>query len=339
MKPTHRFILCLLCPTLLLLTVIGAGRTLAADLGPVAPKPLFRDPVYDGAADPVLVWDRAERKWLMFYTNRRANVPNTPGVSWVHGTPIGIAESADGGAIWKYRGTAKIDYGQPDYTFWAPEVVYREGVYHMFLAVVPGTFTDWNHPRDIVHLTSLDLTHWKYQSTLKLASDRVIDPCVLQLPNGTWRMWYNNERDHKSTYYADSPDLSTWQDGGKVVSDKSGEGPVAFRWKGSYWLIVDLWQGLAVYRSDDALHWTRQAENLLAGAGRGTDDGAKGDHADVVVSGDRAFLFYFTQFGRRSSIQVVEMTLKNGVITCDRDSPTHICLLPPTEVTRKSEVT
>ena len=337
MKPAHRFVLCLLLPALLLLPIMAASRALAADSGPgpVAPKPLFRDPVYDGAADPVLVWDRAERKWLMFYTNRRANVPDTPGVSWVHGTPVGIAESADGGATWKYRGTAKIEYGKPDYTFWAPEVVYRDGVYHMFLAVVPGTFTDWNHPRDIVHLTSMDLIHWKYQSTLKLASDRVIDPCVLQLPNGTWRMWYNNERDHKSTYYADSPDLSTWQDGGKTVGDKSGEGPVAFRWKGYYWLIVDVWQGLAVYRSDDALHWTRQAGNLLAGAGHGADDGAKGDHADVVVSGDRAFLFYFTQFNRRSSIQVVEMALKDGVITCDRDSPTHIHLLPPTETTQK----
>ena len=338
MNTRHRCTARRLLPALLALPFMAlgfAGRAPAADSGPIAPKPLFRDPVYDGAADPTLVWDRAERKWLMFYTNRRANVPATPGVSWVHGTPIGIAESADGGATWKYRGTAKIEYGKPGYTFWAPEVVYRDGTYHMFLAVVPGTFTDWNHPRDIVHLTSADLTHWKYQSTLKLASDRVIDPCVLRLPNGAWRMWYNNERDRKSTYYADSPDLSTWQDGGKAVGDKSGEGPVAFRWKGSYWLIVDVWQGLAVYRSDDAMHWTRQAENLLAGVGQGADDGAKGDHADVVVSGDQAFLFYFTQFGRRSSIQAVEMVLKDGVITCDRDSPTHIRLLPPTEVTLK----
>ncbi len=41
----------------------------------------------------------------MFHTNRRANVANTPGVTWVHGTRIGIAESSDGGATWEYRGT------------------------------------------------------------------------------------------------------------------------------------------------------------------------------------------------------------------------------------------
>jgi len=35
----------------------------------------------------------------MFYTNRRANVTDAPGVSWVHGTPIGIAESSDGGHV------------------------------------------------------------------------------------------------------------------------------------------------------------------------------------------------------------------------------------------------
>jgi len=42
--------------------------------GKTANKPLFRDPLYDGAADPVVVWNRRERKWFMLYTNRRANL-------------------------------------------------------------------------------------------------------------------------------------------------------------------------------------------------------------------------------------------------------------------------
>src|SRR3954471_13132640 len=50
-------------------------RSAEAPAGKIAPKPLFRDPVVDGAADPSIVYDRAEQKWLMFYTNRRANVP------------------------------------------------------------------------------------------------------------------------------------------------------------------------------------------------------------------------------------------------------------------------
>jgi hypothetical protein len=60
----------------------------------------------------------------------------------------------------------------------------------------------------------------------------------------------------------------------------------------------------------------------------------------VVVSGDRAFLFYFTHPGRRlgtpkdgaeqrrSSIQVVELELKDGWLACDRDQPTHVLLNP-----------
>src|SRR5690348_11486749 len=81
--------------------------------GKIATRPLFRDPVFDGAADPALVWHRARKKWLMFYTNRRAGATELPGFSWVHGTKIGIAESADGGATWRYAGTAEVSTARP----------------------------------------------------------------------------------------------------------------------------------------------------------------------------------------------------------------------------------
>ena len=102
---------------LLLATVaLLAGCTTAPVITPaVAPKPLFRDPVYDGAADPTIVYSRAEKKWLMFYTNRRANVPGLTNVTWVHGTPIGVAESADG-AKWTYRGTVDFPKDIPNTT-------------------------------------------------------------------------------------------------------------------------------------------------------------------------------------------------------------------------------
>jgi GH43 family beta-xylosidase len=308
--------------------------------GKTAAKALFRDPVHDGAADPVLCWNRAESKWFMFYTNRRANVPNTPGVSWVHGTRIGIAESSDGGATWTYRGTADIDYGQGEYSHWAPEVIEHNGTYHMYLSFVPGIFTHWNAPRDIIHLTSKDLLKWRYESTLKLASGKVIDATVIQLPDGTWRMWYKNEGDHSWIYHADSPDLFTWKDRGKAIGDQSGEGAKAFRWKGRYWMLVDVWDGLGVYSSDDCSSWTRQKRNLLREPGQKPTDRGRGGHPDVVVSGDRAFLFYFIHQGgrdakpndpyaeRRSLIQVVELEYKGGELTCDRDKPTHIQLQP-----------
>ncbi|MBE0698764.1 MAG: glycosyl hydrolase, partial [Anaerolineaceae bacterium] len=37
-----------------------------------APAPLFRDPIYDGAADPTIIWNREEKSWWLLYTNRRA---------------------------------------------------------------------------------------------------------------------------------------------------------------------------------------------------------------------------------------------------------------------------
>ncbi len=310
--------------------------------GKVAPKPLFRDPVFDGAADPVVIWNKAKKRWWMFYTNRRANIQDSNGVVWVHGTRIGIAESTDGGATWKYIGTANINDGAgiQDVTHWAPEVVSHGKLYHMFLTVVPGIFKDWNHPRTIVHLTSRDLLNWSNPTPLTLVTDRVIDASVYRLPDGTWRLWYNNERDRKSIYFADSPDLKTWTLKGKAVGDQSGEGPKVFWWHDSYWMVTDVWRGIAVYRSDDALNWTRQpGENLVEVPGTGEDDQVKGGHPDVVVSGDRAWLFYFTHPGRRgsdekkdgyeqrrSSIQVVELKYRDGKISCDRNEVTRVKL-------------
>jgi hypothetical protein len=328
-----------------LLLVLGAACCLSAPLiaqqGKVAAKPLFRDPVHDGAADPVLVWNRAEKRWFMLYTNRRANVQGLPGVAWVHGTRIGIAESVDNGANWKYRGVADINYGKPDYSLWAPDVIDDGKTYHMFLSVVPGTFPDWNAPRDIVHLTSEDLIHWSNGVKLPLASDRVIDATVIRLKNGQWRLWYKNERDKSHIYYADSPDLNQWNPGGVAVDDRAGEGAKVFHWQGRYWMITDMWKGIAVYSSSDTNKWTAQAEPILRDGGNLPTDREKGQHADVVVSGDRAYIIYFThQSGadadpsvpnsnRHTVLQIAELKYKDGQLTCDRNQPVHVWLAPP----------
>jgi hypothetical protein len=298
--------------------------------GHIADKPLFHDPIYDGAADPALIWNKKAKKWWMFYTNRRATDPKARGVTWVHGTRIGIAESADG-AHWKYVDTANINY-RPDsgFTHWAPALIENKGTYHMYLTYVPGTFTDWNHPRYIVHLTSTDLLNWKYEAVLKLANNKLIDPYVIKLPDGTWRMYYNNETDSKSIYYADSKDLYNWVDKGVTIHDISGEGPIAFTWKGHNWMIVDNWNGLGVYSSTDWVNWNRQEEKLVDKSGTGKEDAGKGDHADVVINGDRAYLFYFVSGGRRTWIQVTELKYKpDGTLTCNRDDPTTINLTAP----------
>ena len=296
-------------------------------------KPLYTDPIYNGAADPVVIWNKNEKKWFMFYTNRRANEKNLDGVTWVHGTRIGIAESKDG-VKWKYRDTCDIQYRLTDYTHWAPEVIYNKGIYHMYLTYVPGVFKDWRHPRYIVHLTSKNLINWKFESKLNLSSDRSIDACVFKLPgNKGWRMYYNNEMASKSIYYADSKDLYNWTDQNKrVIGDRGGEGPKVFYWKKTYWLIVDNWKGLGVYSSKDLVNWKRQEKNILQEPGKGKDDGVMGGHADVVIRGNKAYIYYFTHPGRtpenkgidnyetrRSSIQMAELEYNNGEIVCNRD--------------------
>jgi hypothetical protein len=333
---------------LLLITTLhaqAAGPVPAADK--IAPKPLYRDPVYDGACDPTVIYNAADKQWYMFYTARRANVPGLAGVTWVHGSPIGIANSADGGVTWKYLGTAKINdkHVVADVTWWAPAVVLDKGLYHMFLVYVPGIFNDWNHPRDIIHLTSKDLINWDYIATLPLEHQKDIDPGVLHMPDGTWRLWYKDEADGSSTHYADSPDLYKWTDHGKVpgLSDRGGEAPVAMHWKGRYWLFRDIWRGLAMYRSDDAVNWARVG-TLLDKPGTGPDDNAIGHHPDLIISGDRAYMFYFVHPApsptsapgtnrHRTSIQVVELKYDpaNNVLTTDRDSPTMINLQPPAD--------
>jgi hypothetical protein len=314
--------------------------------GKMAAKPLYRDPGMDGAADPVLVWNAQRGRWWMFYTNRRARSADLAPIAWVHGTRIGIAESSDGGAHWSYVGEADIELpasmGGKDATHWAPDVVRGDdGQYHMFLTVVPGIFTDWQHPRHIVHLTSTDLRNWRHPEQIKLASEHVIDASLARLPGGGWRMWYNNEADRKSIWYADSPDLRNWTDKGRAVTDQAGEGPKIFQWKGAWWMITDVWDGLGVYRSTDMLNWRRQQGNLVQGPGQGADDEVQGGHPDVVVSGERAYLFYFTHPGRRgpdkdndgpeqrrSAIQVTELFEDHGTLKAERDKPVSIKLNP-----------
>ncbi len=127
-----------------------------------------------------------------------------------------------------------------------------------------------------------------------------------------------------------------------MIGDRACEAPKPFRWRDHYWLVVDAWAGLGVYRSTDAEKWERQPTNLLATSGAGADDQVKGGHCDVVVneSANRAWVFYFTHPGRRgadaeketteqrrSSIQVAELTVgDDGWLECDRDAEVSVLL-------------
>jgi hypothetical protein len=306
-----------------------------------APAPLFRDPIYDGAADPTIIWNQAEKSWWILYTNRRAAAEG-PGLAWVHGTDIGVASSPDG-ADWLYRGTLRgLEFEPGRNTFWAPEVLWHAGLYHMYVSYVRGVPTSWNYGRSIVHMTSANLWDWQFQSILPLSSQQVIDACVFRLPQGGWRLWYKDETHQAFTYTAGSPDLYHWTAGGPVVTDCAHEGPNVFQWRGAYWMITDPWHGLGVYRSADLETWTREG-TILDRPGQRSEDGTIGHHADVLVQGDEAYVFYFTHPGvagmapgdarwdyhkRRTSLQVARLDLSDGKLVCDRDQEFELKLTP-----------
>ncbi|MBY0144400.1 glycosyl hydrolase [Neobacillus niacini] len=299
--------------------------------------PLFRDPIYDGAADPVIIWNTVSKEWWLIYTNRRAAVECQKN-AWVHGTDLGIASSSDGGKSWTYRGVIEgLDFERGRNTFWAPEIIWNDGLYHMYVSYIQGVPTDWSgHKRKIIHYTSTNLWGWTYESELKLSSDYVIDAGLHKLPNGKWRMWYKDEANHSHTYAADSPDLFHWEVVGPVITGFPHEGPNVFYWKNSYWMIIDQWSGLGVYQSSDGEEWIRNGI-ILNESGTREDDGTIGMHADVHVNGDNAYIFYFTHperfegvepsyKTRRSSIQAAKLELVDGTLVCNRNSPFDLFL-------------
>ncbi|MBQ0120791.1 MAG: glycosyl hydrolase [Bacteroidales bacterium] len=308
-----------------------------------APAPLFRDPVTDGAADPCVIYNRNDHKWYMFYTQRRAN-SETCDVAYCYGNAIGMASSDDNGATWVYRGTAAINVQPGHNTYWAPDVVYHNGTYHMFVVFIEGVRNHWGGGSQLLHYTSPDLWQWHLEGPVKLPQGGVIDPTLLRMPDGTWRMWFKHD---SKSYYADSRDLFNWRGcDDAAVSERPHEGAKAFCFKGTYWLVVDEWQGMGVYHSSDCSQWTRQEQRILDTRSNRRDDGPSGAHGDVVVSGDRAWVFYFTHPGRtehsnaphdendnipyalrRSVIQVAELDVVDGTLVVkDRNHDVRIYL-------------
>lgn len=301
-----------------------------------APAPLFRDPLFDGAADPTVVWNAERKEWWLFYTQRRAN-RDEPGVRWCHGTDIGIAVSTDMGRTWAYRGPARgLEVRADRDTFWAPEVIRRDGLYHMFVSFIPGVHDDWSGERHIHRYTSADLLDWRFEGRIPLSSSRVIDPCVFRFPDGTWRLWWKDEAHGSHIYGAESRDLAEWTGVRPVIEDRGGEAPNVFFLGGTYWMLTDS-GALNLYRSADGKTWTHVGP-FLREPGKRPDDGQAGKHADVVVQGDHGFVFYFVHpEGRRhvapgkhrSSLQVARLEVRDGMLVAIRDEPFDFDLRPP----------
>ena len=302
-----------------------------------AHAPLYVDPVYDGAADPTLVWNRGKRAWWMFYTSRRANQIHEPGVRWCHGTDIGIAVSPDCGHTWNYRGTARgLAFEPGQNSWWAPEMLWHNGQYHLFVSYVPGMHEDWSGKRHIIHYTGMNLLDWTFAGILPLSSERVIDPCLYHFPNGTWRMWYKDEADQSHIYLAESDDLFTWKVTGPAETTRGQEAPNLFRLGGYYWMLTDS-GGMHHYRSEDGLAW-KDCGSFMWEPGTRPDDNYRAQHPDVVVLENTAYIIHFVHpFGERhtepdkhrSVIQVAKLEVRDGALIALREEPFTFDLMSP----------
>ncbi len=311
-----------------------------------APAPLFRDPVFNGAADPSLVWHEAEKAWYLFYTQRRSN-QELPGVSWAFGTKIAIAKSTDKGRSWNYVGTAEgLSRGLEQETFWAPHVFEENGTFHMFVTFIPAISerfgggrpnppgSEKKHPR-ILHYTSRDLTNWEFSDAVDVKSENIIDPGVVKLRDARWLMVFRDDGRKSKTAKVVSADLKNWTRIESVSGQDRHEAPVVLFWKDKFWLFIDEWKGIAVYQSDDGIQYTRN-NLILDQPGKRPEDGYFGSHPGVALAGDRAFIFYHCHHGKTigekpdrkeennleyklTSLQVAELEIRDGKMTCDRD--------------------
>ena len=308
--------------------------------------PIYSDELWQGASDPCVI--RREGggpgEWWMFYTQRRALL-EAPGVEWVHGSRIAVAVSTDGGASWQYRGVVdgldpsgdELLNTQALNTHWAPEVVRFGGKYHMYLTWIAGTPDAWaGHERHIVHFESDTLETWTRVGRIDVGTDFAIDAAVARTPDGLLRMWFKDEAAGSTTWSAVSDDGYGWRPEGIVIDGEPHEGPNVFELGGWWWLIVDEWRGQGVYRSADGVHWQRQEQPLLAEPGEHPLDREVGRHADVVVDGDTAIIFYFTHPGydgveldaatplsaRRTAIHAAQLSVgKEGILAENREYP------------------
>lgn len=303
-----------------------------------APAPLFRDPVTDGPADPVVFYNYDEEAWWILYTQRRANC-EAGHVAFCYGTSIGIAESKNNGSSWIYRGTLDLDFERGMNTFWAPDIIYHKGTYHLFATYVPGAKIDWGGVGTIQHYTSKNGWDWKHKGQVQVGIENIIDASIFIDDEGLWHLWYKRCNE-SNIYLSTSRDLKKWTTGVPAGVNPPCEAPKVFRFGGYYWMLTDPARGtgLCVYRSDDLRNWKEQGR-ILTDKSKRRDDGPSACHGDVVVVGDKAYVFYATHPGqmdpaverqsldkagnmpyhrRRSALQCAELILEDGVIKCNR---------------------
>lgn len=272
---------------------------------------------------------------------------NLTDVAYCYENSIAIASWDDHGKSWGHRGILDLEFERGKNTFWAPDVVYTNCKYHMFVAYIKGVRNHWGGKAQMAHYISDNTWDWKFEGLISPSSENVIDATLFQAKDGKWRMWYKDDAGGSVTWLAESDDLYNWNWHDKpVIADQKHKGPKVFRFQNSYWMMTDQWAGMGVYKSDDLMNWTKQLNPILVGPSNRQKDTPSGAHGNVVVVGGKAYIFYFTHPGwethfkatldadgkypyseKRSSIQVAKLVVKNGVLKVkDRNKTFHFYL-------------
>lgn len=306
------------------------------------PAPLYADPHYHGSCDPEVVWNEQEKEWWVFYTARRAQRE----IGTYVGTPIGVAASKDM-QHWRFAGYCSFDNvaGKPDNpdTRWAPGVIRDGDKYHMFVTYKKTAKPPWGGKGQIVHYEAPAdnlLGGWKKAGEPQFAQPDPIDASLIKV--GDMFHAYYRVGDGGGVQWARSADLKSWELGGKCPGDVNQkelhghhyqEAPYVFEFAGAYWMLTDPHQGLAVYRSDDAVTWDYQGV-ILKQPGTRPQDNTRARHPSAIVVGERAFLFYHVEPNRPyptpppeqrtvhqklSYLQLAELLVREGHLICDRD--------------------
>ena len=253
----------------------------------------------------------------MFYTNRRANAARRSrsrmGARHAHRHGrVARCRASPGDTSARRTSSCRRNSAAPTPRMWAPDVVRDE---HRRLPHVPdrgagrlqGLESSAQHrapdqqgPAQLARRTNRCRSRRSAPSTRR----------SIRLPAGGWRMYYNNETDDKAIWYADSPDLESWTDRGKLITRPGRRRSQGISLARQVLADHGRLERTGGVRSDDGERWTRQQGNLLESPGKGADDQVAGQHADVVVNGDRAWLFYFTHPGRKPNAKQAGLTTR-----------------------------
>jgi len=301
----------------------------------VPAAPLYEDPLFNSARDGAVIWNRKEQNWWFVYVQQR-NGAGGPGVTIAYGDTLGAASSDDGGLTWKYRGFLQGLEPRPGAnTFWAPDIVWDGGCYHLIVTRVHGIHADWIGDRRLLHYTSDNLMDWTLVGPVAdLEAPLNLDACAHRLPDGQWGLWYRDDV-ADNTAFATGPDLHSLRKVRGFDIDRgrrSLEGADVFQWKGFYWLIGDDrpgYRGVRVYRSTDARIWDEQPLILTGDVpGKRPGDQGTAHHPEVIVHGDEAYVFYWTansagdvgSYCTVCLLQVAKLGFADGRLTCDRNA-------------------